>query len=74
MNHEIIDIHSGSQHESYIVVSADGRITLHVETDEQKVDEEITIEELRQRSPHVAKRVEAALRRLRARRGKEAVP
>jgi hypothetical protein len=64
MNHEIIDVRQSSQSETYVVVTADGKITLHTETDAQKVDEEITLADLRRRSPRIARQVEAALRRL----------
>ena len=72
MQSEVIDISSGSQHESYIVVSSDGEITHHVETEDNrtlclhKTVEPITLAELRRRNPCIASEVEAALARLRS--------
>lgn len=70
MNHEIIEINSDNQSNTYVIVTADGKLTLCTESETDtapylhKTCEELDFGELWRRDPIVAGRAAHALRRL----------
>lgn len=69
-NFEIIDINQTAQSDTYVIVTANGQLTLCTETESDtapylhKTCEELDFNELRVRDPSVAGRIAHALKRL----------
>jgi hypothetical protein len=69
----LVDLHQGSQSESWVAVYADGTLEYHCENTghaffrhgAQDLDELWTLEQIRHRYPHKLAEVEAALAQLR---------
>lgn len=72
IDHKIIDVHRGSQSESWLVIYAEGRIKYHIENDghaflrhgPEAHDEWIDLAHVRNYWPHLVTQVEAAIAEL----------